>query len=50
MSGHYSPKVLFVIDGLEFGGGERVFLQLAAGIKDRFQVFAAAASGGEYEE
>jgi hypothetical protein len=25
-------SILFVIDGLEFGGGERVFLQLASGL------------------
>jgi glycosyltransferase involved in cell wall biosynthesis len=42
-------KLLYVIDNLEFGGGERVFLQLAAGLKDRFQIFVAASSGGEFE-
>jgi glycosyltransferase involved in cell wall biosynthesis len=39
-----------VIDNLEFGGGERVFLQLAAGLKDRFEIFVAATRGGEFEE
>ena len=42
-------SILFVIDGLEFGGGERVFLQLAAGLKDRYQVFAAAMPEGSFE-
>lgn len=42
-------SILFVIDGLEFGGGERVFLQLAAGLRDRYQVFVAAMPGGEFE-
>ena len=42
-------KILFVIDGLEFGGGERVFLQLAAGLRDRYQVFVASMSGGIFE-
>ncbi len=42
-------SVLFIIDGLEFGGGERVFLQLAAGLKDCFKVFVAATRGGKFE-
>ena len=42
-------KLLYVIDNLEFGGGERVFLQLAAGLKDRFQIFVAASRGGEFQ-
>ena len=42
-------KILFVIDGVEFGGGERVFLQLAAGLRDRYQVFVASMSGGIFE-
>jgi hypothetical protein len=25
-------RILFVIEGLEFGGGERVFVQLATGL------------------
>jgi glycosyltransferase involved in cell wall biosynthesis len=45
----YLKKVLLVIDNLEFGGGERVFLQLAAGLKDRFEIFVAATHGGEFE-
>ena len=43
-------KILFVIDGLEFGGGERVFLQLAKGLKDRFEIVVAAVPGGEFEQ
>jgi glycosyltransferase involved in cell wall biosynthesis len=43
-------SILFVIDGLEFGGGERVFLQLAAGLKDRYQVFIAATPAREFEK
>jgi glycosyltransferase involved in cell wall biosynthesis len=43
-------SILFVIDGLEFGGGERVFLQLAAGLKDRYQVFVASMPGGKFEK
>ena len=42
-------KLLFVIDGLEFGGGERVFLQLAVGLRDRFEIFIASMSGGTFE-
>lgn len=48
-SGETKPSILFVIDGLEFGGGERVFLQLAAGLKDRYEVFAAATPDGKFE-
>lgn len=43
-------SILFVIDGLEFGGGERVFLQLAAGLRDRYQVFVAMMLGGRFEQ
>jgi len=46
----YLKRILLVIDNLEFGGGERVFLQLAAGLKDRFEIFVAATQGGEFEE
>ncbi len=38
-------KILFVIDGIEFGGGERVFAQLINGLpQDRFKSFLATAS------
>ena len=40
-------SILFVIDGLEFGGGERVFLQLAAGLRGRHQVFVATNAAGK---
>jgi glycosyltransferase involved in cell wall biosynthesis len=42
-------RILFVIDGLEYGGGERVFVQLAAGLRDRFEVSVASMSGGRFE-
>ncbi|MFB3925670.1 MAG: glycosyltransferase family 4 protein [Syntrophales bacterium] len=36
-------KILFVIDGLEFGGGERVFSQLINGLpEDRYELFLIA--------
>ena len=43
-------SILFVIDGLEYGGGERVFVQLAAGLRDRYQVFMAGTPGGRFEQ
>ena len=43
-------RILFVIDGLEYGGGERVFVQLAAGLRDRYQVFVASMPGGRFEQ
>ncbi len=42
-------RVLFVIDGLEYGGGERGFAQVAAGLRDRFEVSVASMSGGTFE-
>jgi glycosyltransferase involved in cell wall biosynthesis len=42
-------RILLVIDNLEFGGGERVFLQLATGLRDRFEIFVASTQGGEFE-
>jgi glycosyltransferase involved in cell wall biosynthesis len=41
-------SILFVIDGLDFGGGERVFLQLASGLRDRYQVSVATNTGGKF--
>jgi len=41
-------KILYVIDGLEFGGGERVFLQLALALRDRYQVFVATNASGKF--
>ncbi len=49
-SGETKPSILFVIDGLEFGGGERVFQQLATGLKDRFKISVAATAGGNFED
>ena len=37
-----------MIDGLEFGGGERVFLQLASGLKDRYRISVATNTDGEF--
>jgi glycosyltransferase involved in cell wall biosynthesis len=41
-------RILYVIDNLEFGGGERVFLQLASGLREQYQIFVAANTGGEF--
>lgn len=38
-------RILYVIDGLEFGGGERVFAQIIKGLpKERFESFLASAN------
>ncbi len=42
--------ILLIIDGLEFGGGERVFLQLAKGLQSVFDISVAATPGGLFEE
>lgn len=44
------PSLLYVIDGRKFGGGERVFLQLATGLNEDFNIFVAAAAGGDFEK
>ena len=37
-------RILYVIDGIEFGGGERVFAQLLNGLpEDRFEPYLASA-------
>ena len=41
-------SILFVIDGLEFGGGERLFLQLASKLRDRHHIFVATDRGGKF--
>ena len=41
-------SVLLVIDGCEFGGGERVFLQLASGLKNRYRISVATNTDGEF--
>ena len=40
------PKILYVIDNLEFGGGERVFAQLAGTLRDRYKILFACHPGG----
>ena len=50
MNWQSKKSLLFVIDGLEYGGGERVFQQLAAGLHDRFEVLIVATPGGKFEE
>jgi glycosyltransferase involved in cell wall biosynthesis len=42
-------KILYVIDNLEFGGGERGFLQLIKGLdRNRYRIHVAALAGGEF--
>jgi glycosyltransferase involved in cell wall biosynthesis len=43
-------SILFVIDGIEFGGGERTFLQIALGLKDKFNISIASTAGGKFED
>lgn len=44
-------KILYVIDNIEFGGGERVFSQVIRGLnKERFGVFVASNPGGTFEK
>jgi len=44
-------NILFVIDNLTFGGGERVFSQVIRGLnKERFGVFVASSPGGKFEK
>ncbi len=42
-------RILFIIDGLEFGGGERVFLQLASRLGNFYKAHFAASPGGIFE-
>jgi len=44
------PKILYVIDNLEFGGGERVLAQLAGALKDRYEILFACQPGGLLDE
>lgn len=42
-------KILFVIDNLEFGGGERGFLQIIKGLyKGKYTIHVASNPGGEF--
>jgi glycosyltransferase involved in cell wall biosynthesis len=44
-------NILYVIDNIEFGGGERVFSQIIRGLnKEKFEVFVASNPGGTFEE
>jgi len=44
-------SILYVIDNLEYGGGERGFAQLACGLdKDKYTVYAACNPGGKFWE
>ena len=44
-------QILYVIDALEFGGGERGFSQLSTGLnKERFKTYLAAHPGSKLEE
>jgi glycosyltransferase involved in cell wall biosynthesis len=43
-------SILFIIDGLQFGGGERVFLQLISGLRNGYTIFVAASPGGLFEQ
>jgi glycosyltransferase involved in cell wall biosynthesis len=42
--------ILLVIDNIEFGGGERGFLQLTRGLRNRFEFFVAAMPGGTFQQ
>ncbi len=44
------PKILYVIDNLEFGGGEQGFVQLAGALRDRYEISFACQPGGLLEE
>lgn len=43
-------RILFVVDGIEFGGGERVFLQLASRLGTFYKIHFAASPGGIFEQ
>jgi glycosyltransferase involved in cell wall biosynthesis len=44
-------KILYVIDNLEFGGGERGFLQIIKGLdKEKYSIHAASKPDGEFGE
>jgi glycosyltransferase involved in cell wall biosynthesis len=44
------PKILYVIDNVEFGGGERGFLQLIKGLHNKFAISVAGQEGGVFYE
>jgi glycosyltransferase involved in cell wall biosynthesis len=44
-------SILFVVDGLEFGGGERTFLQLIEGLsKERFRIYVSTSRHGIFSK
>lgn len=44
-------KILFVIDGMEFGGGERGFTQIINGLpEDRYEAFLATAPNDAFQK
>lgn len=43
-------KILYVIDNIEFGGGERVLAQLAEALRDRYEISFACEPGGSLGE
>ena len=44
-------SILFVVDGLEFGGGERTFLQLIEGLpKERFRIYVSTSRDGIFSK
>ena len=46
----HRPAILYVVDGREFGGGERVFRQLALGLSSGYRIVVAANPGGSFEQ
>ncbi|MDO9585393.1 MAG: glycosyltransferase, partial [Syntrophales bacterium] len=44
-------RILYVIDGIEFGGGERVFAQIINGLsEDRYEAFLATAPNDAFQK
>jgi len=44
-------RILYVIDGMEFGGGERVFAQIINGLpEDRYEAFLATAPNDAFQK
>jgi glycosyltransferase involved in cell wall biosynthesis len=49
MHNNAKKRILLVIDGHEFGGGERVFLQIARELKEKFCISVAGKGGSDFE-
>ena len=46
-----NPSILFVIDGIEFGGGERTFLQLIEQLpREKYNIYTATTPNGAFSE